>query len=123
MRELASYKARLEAEKELAGRCYLNSGLVFCTEIGGHIEPRNFDRKFKKILRKAQISNISLHGLRHTYPTMLFELKVEYMLRQYLMGHSNTSMTAHYTHISKEMKLEASEKLEETYGHSIQPHL
>jgi len=67
MDKLSVYKAKVEAEKEKAGIGYVDSGLVFCTEVGGHIEPRNFYRKFKQILDNAEITSVTVHELRHPY--------------------------------------------------------
>jgi len=69
--ELKKHKKAQAAEKLSAGEGYQDSGMVFCTEVGTPIIPRNFERKYKALLKKAGLTGIKLHSLRHTYATRL----------------------------------------------------
>lgn len=105
---LKSHKIRQAQEKLLAGPAYRDNGLVFCTEIGTPIEPRNFNRKFYQLRKKAGIEDVNLHALRHTYATRLLEKGVSLKVVQELLGHSKYDMTANvYSHVSPELKREA----------------
>jgi integrase len=110
--ELKKHKARQAEEKLKLGESYQDNGLVFCTEIGTPIIPRNFERKFKLLLKKADLTGIKLHSLRHTYATRLLELGENLKVVQELLGHSRISVTADiYSHVSPELKRGAAAKL------------
>lgn len=65
---LVAHKKAQEEEKKFFGSAYQDDGLVFCTELGKPIEPRNFNRKFYELLDKAGIKDANLHCLR--YPNL-----------------------------------------------------
>jgi len=110
--ELKKHKARQAEEKLKTGKAYQDNGLVFCTEIGTPIIPRNFERKYKALLKKVNLTGIKLHSLRHTYTTKLLELGENLKVVQELLGHSRISVTADiYSHVSPELKRGAVAKL------------
>jgi len=110
--ELKRHKVRQAEEKLKIGAAYQDNGLVFCTEIGTPIIPRNFERKYKALLKKAGLTGVKLHSLRHTYATRLLELGENLKVVQELLGHSRISVTADiYSHVSPELKRGAAAKL------------
>ncbi len=110
--ELKRHKVRQAEEKLKIGAAYQDNGLVFCTEIGTPIIPRNFERKYKALLKKAGLTGVKLHSLRHTYATRLLELGENLKVVQELLGHSRISVTADiYSHVSPELKRCAAAKL------------
>ncbi|MGI6553836.1 MAG: site-specific integrase [Bacillota bacterium] len=53
---------------------YQNKNLVFGTDIGTYMYPRNFQRKYYALREKAGVDKkINLHALRHTFATRLLE--------------------------------------------------
>lgn len=108
---LLQHKINQDKEKEKAGPMYQDQNLVFCTSLGGFIEPRNYNRIFSRIRDKAGIENFNLHGLRHTYATRLYEIGVDPKIRQELMGHEKSSTTDGYTHVMLEMMKKATDNL------------
>jgi len=74
LEELKLHKARQKEEKLLAGQSYQDSDLVFCTENGLPIDPRNFTRHFDVMLKRAGIPHIRFHDTRHTFATLMLEL-------------------------------------------------
>lgn len=106
--ELKRHKARQNEEKLALGPAYQDNNLVFTTEWGTPIEPRNFNRKFYQLRQKAGIEGVNLHALRHTYATRLLEKGVSMKAVQELLGHSKYGMTADiYSHVSPKLKREA----------------
>ena len=59
---------------------------------------------------------MKFHALRHTYATRLFEAGIPPKTVQHLMGHSDIETTMNiYTHVMKEQKIEAIDKLNEIF--------
>jgi len=74
--------------------------------------PRNFERKYKALLKKAGLTGVKLDSLRHTYATRLLEAGENLKVVQELLGHSRISTTADiYSHVSPELKRAAAAKL------------
>lgn len=109
---LIEHKKRQANEQNKAGEIYKDNNLVFCTEIGTPIEPRNLTRTFKGILKKANLEDINLHALRHTFATRGLESGIELKVMQELLGHSSISVTGDiYSHVLPEKKKESINKL------------
>src|SRR5215212_3636748 len=64
-RALACHAERQEEERAAWGEGWNATGLVFLSEAGTPIEPRNLVRHFKTLLQRADLPNIRFHDLRH----------------------------------------------------------
>ncbi|WAM35592.1 tyrosine-type recombinase/integrase [Caldicellulosiruptor acetigenus] len=92
---------------------YNSLNLVFVTTQGTPIDPRNFERKFKQLLKKANLPNIRLHDLRHTVATLLLQQNVHPKIVQEILGHRDISTTLDiYSHVNLELKKQATNCLE-----------
>jgi len=79
--------------------------LVFHTEPGNYIEPRNLMRTFYNLVEKAEIDKKSFHSLRRSYATRLLEENEHPKVVQELLGHSSISMTMDiYSHVAPQIK-------------------
>lgn len=96
---------------------------VFCTKKGTPIIPKNFNRTYYSLRKKAGISeDINLHALRHTFATMLLECGVSLKEIQELLRHARISTTADiYTDVSTAMKKSAVDKLDFLNGTKSAP--
>lgn len=96
---------------------------VFCTKKGTPIIPKNFNRTYYSLRKKAGISeDINLHALRHTFATMLLEKGVSLKEIQELLRHAKISTTADiYTDVSSVMKKSAVDKLDFQFGTKSAP--
>jgi integrase len=54
------------ADREVFGRAWQDTGLVFTTRSGRPIEPRNLVRSFRRICDHNKLRLIKVHHLRHT---------------------------------------------------------
>ncbi|PPK90796.1 phage integrase family protein [Kineococcus xinjiangensis] len=75
-------------------------GLVFTTPIGTPLDPSNFDKSFKELLSRADISAIRFHDLRHTFATFLIAEGTPPRVVMELLGHSQIGVTMNtYAHV------------------------
>lgn len=95
---------------EAFNEVYREQDLLFCTELGKPLDPDNFTRHFKALLKKAGLKEIRFHDLRHTFATLSLEAGVNAKTLQEMLGHATFSMTMDiYSHVSQGMKKEAAE--------------
>lgn len=80
------------------------------------INPSYFRKLFANALKTVPgVRILTPHSCRHTYVTMLAESGVGIKTIQELAGHSNIKMFLHYTHISKNTKENAVNKIEKFF--------
>ena len=112
IQELKKHKARQNEEKLFFGQDYQDNNLVFCTENGKPIEPRNFFRLHTKILKRAGLPHVRFHDLRHTFATIILQEGENPENLRDLLGHSKTSTTLDlYCHSTMEGKKRAISRL------------
>lgn len=76
------------------------------------INPRTFEYRYHKIMRKSSVDDINFHALRHTFATRCVEAEVDIKSLSEILGHSNVSITLNtYVHSSMDMKRKQLEKL------------
>lgn len=68
-------------------------GLVFTTKNGTPLEPRNVNRAFESLCRRAGVRTIRLHDLRHSCATLLFAMGVDVATVQRILRHSSIAVT------------------------------
>jgi integrase len=67
--------------------------LVFPSEIGTPMEPRNLNRHFAGLRSAAGLPNVRLHDFRHTVVSMLMELGVQPHVVQAVARHADVKIT------------------------------
>jgi len=93
------------------------NGLVFTTNIGTPISPRNMLRHFKNKLTSIGLPNIRFHDLRHTTASLLLEKNVHPKIVSELLGHSTVTLTLNtYSHIINPMSGVAADAMDEIVG-------
>ena len=98
---LKAQKAAQAAERLHAGEHWTDSGLVFTTEFGTPVEPRNILRTIEIAAGKAKIENVGVHTLRHSAAVAWLEAGVHIKAVADLLGHSSISITGDiYGHTS-----------------------
>ena len=65
---------------------------------------------FKRILKKADLPDLPLHALRHTFSTQAIAAGVDPKTLSSILGHTNASFTLNtYTHVTSDMQKHASD--------------
>jgi integrase len=115
---LKRHRARQEEEKLRADGLYKDQGLVFTTVTGSLINPSNLrQRSFRPLLKRAGLSPITFHDLRHTCASLLFQRNVHPKFVQELLGHASVAITLDkYSHMLPGMGGETADAIGETLG-------
>lgn len=87
--------------------------LVFLSEAGTPINPRNLLRNFQNESKKAKVPIITIHALRHTCATLMLLRGVHAKIVSERLGHSRVSITLDlYSHVLPNMQMDAALALE-----------
>jgi len=77
-----------------------SDSLVFSKENGEKWGRNHQVRQLAEACRKAQISSVRFHDLRHTYASLLAQAGVDLLVISKLLGHADTRVTSrHYAHL------------------------
>ena len=63
---LEEHKNKQDEEMKISKGLYEDDGLVFCTALGNRLIPRNVERSFVRLAKKAGIEGVNIHSVRHT---------------------------------------------------------
>ncbi len=71
------------------------------------IEPRTLQRRFKIILKKADLPSVNYHCLRHMFATNCIQIGFDVKTLSEILGHANVETTLNrYVHSSFERKIQ-----------------
>jgi integrase len=100
--------------RSFAGERWQEHGMIFTSQTGTCLDHRNVYREFKEILRKAGLSDIRFHDLRHTAATLMLQEGIHPKIVQERLGHAQIYMTMDtYSHVLPAMQDEAAKKMDE----------
>jgi len=98
---LRQHRKAQAAEQLRAGDQWQDSGLVFTTELGGPVDPRNLLRVVEAAAKSAGVDGVGVHTLRHSAAVGWLEAGVHIKAVADLLGHSSISITGDvYGHTS-----------------------
>lgn len=99
--ELKAHRKRQVAERLRAGNQWTDTGVVFATELGTMLDPRNLLRTVEIAAAKAAIEDVGAHSLRHSAAVAWLEAGVHIKAAADLLGHSSIAITGDlYGHTS-----------------------
>ena len=98
---LRKHRTEQKAERLRAGNQWQESGLVFTTELGRPVDPRNFLRVVEDAAKTAGVEGVGVHTLRHLAAVGWLEAGVHIKAVADMLGHSSISITGDiYGHTS-----------------------
>jgi integrase len=120
LRSLKAHQAAQQQEKQECWAEWQEHDLVFPSEVGTPLAPRNLQRHFKGLLKKAGLpGRLRFHDLRHSCATFLIAQGVHPRVVMELLGHSQISVTMNtYAHVLPETQRDAAAKLDALLGGS-----
>ncbi len=90
---LRNHRRRQAEERLRAANVWEENDLVFCTEVGRPVEPRNLLREIEAAASRAGIAGVGVHSLRHAAATAWLENGTHIRAVADLLGHSSVSIT------------------------------
>ena len=89
--------ARALDELSRRERFACDEDLVFCNELGEHLDDSAIRRRFYRALTRAGVKKLRLHDLRHTFGTLAVQVFPLSDVKAY-MGHADIATTMIYVH-------------------------
>jgi integrase len=109
---LRRHQARQEERRQQAGVVWSDNDLVFASRVGTPIIAANMHREHYKIVARARVSRLNIHGIRHTVASHLLAGGEDIKTVSDLLGHAKTSTTLNiYSHVVEGRKREAIDTL------------
>jgi integrase len=92
--------------------------LVFCTTTGTPYARQNWHlQQYKRLIKRAGLTYIRPHDLRHTAATLLLLEGVQPLVVSEMLGHASVAFTlATYGHVQAEMRKPARDAMERLFG-------
>lgn len=90
---------------------------MFCTSLGTPLEPRNVNRRWDELRKRAGVDWLRLHDLRHGCATFMLAAGVSARAIMEVLGHSEIGITMNTcTHVLPEDRREAAEAIDRVLG-------
>ena len=96
----------------MKSNAWLDADLVFTTNVGTAIEPRNVNRQWETLCRKAVTRTIHVHDLRHACATYLVAAGVDIRTVQGQLRHARMATTEIYVHMLDDVQREAADTMD-----------
>ena len=110
---LRAHKERQAFERRAEDILWQEHDMVFASTIGTPIEPRNVNRHFATVLKRAGLPHLRFHDLRHACATLLLLQGVELKVVQEILGHASISTTGDiYAHVRQRLKRGAADSMD-----------
>ena len=100
---LEAHRKAQEAQRAGMVGLWPDTGLVFVSEAGTPIHPRNFERSWGQLKKAAKMTDARLHDLRHLHVSLLVKQGIDPQAIADRVGHTDASFTLRrYSHMFEE---------------------
>ncbi|MBN1856521.1 MAG: site-specific integrase [Dehalococcoidia bacterium] len=87
-------------QRLMLGDAWTITGYVFTRPDGRPVIPDDISEDFQRVVRKAELPHLTLHGLRHAHATIMLMAGVHPKVVSERLGHSNIAVTMDtYSHV------------------------
>lgn len=118
---LRAHRARQVKDAELLGIPFSEAYLVFGHPDGSPRTPSTVTQQFRRTAKRAGLSDIRLHDLRHTHASLMLQQGTDIKTISTRLGHSSVAFTMDtYTHLMPGMQKSAMEKFEKALSREPQ---
>ena len=105
---LKAHREQLARERHLLGLAWSEHDLVFPSEVGTHLSPRNLSRLFDRLVKKSGVTQAGFHSMRHTHASLLIKNGVDAGVVSERLGHTDPGFTRRvYQHLFDEQRSSA----------------
>ncbi|QDH23502.1 site-specific integrase [Saccharibacillus brassicae] len=106
MEDLRKHQEWQQRNREAMGPLYHHDlDLVFCRTNGNFMPKSSLFNAFSRICHRADLPELPIHSLRHTYAVLMLEAGADIKFVQEQLGHGSVQITSDvYAHISKKLK-------------------
>lgn len=103
---------KLEQKKTFFKNGIKSRNIVITNTVGGYFDFGNFREDLKTFISKHKLKQFSVHSLRHTHASLLFEAGIEPKTISDRLGHSNIQTTLDmYTHLNDRQRSDVADRL------------
>jgi integrase len=118
---LRSHKVRQLEERLLAGGKWQEQGLIFPSRKGTPYDPSELREQFYKLLKRAELSHMRFHDLRHSCASLLLAQGVPARVIMEILGHTQIGTTMNlYSHVMPSLRREAADVMDRALGAQAQ---
>ena len=111
--ELRRHKVEQARHRLTVGPAYLDHDLVFAELDGRPWAPDKLTSAFAALVRRAGISGLRFHDLRHTHATQLLKQGIHPKVVSERLGHATVAITLDtYSHVLPGLQKEAAERID-----------
>ena len=111
---LKQHRQTEEALRTALGVKLTEEDYVFCHSDGSPYDPSTVSHAFRKVVRRAGLPPMPLHGLRHSHATMLLEVGIHPRVVMERLGHSSIRVTLDtYSHVVGGLQELAAQKFDD----------
>ncbi len=111
---LKQHREQQEALFVKLGKRLTDEDFVFCHHDGTLLDPSTISHEFSRILRRAKLPLMPLHGLRHSHATLLLQAGTHPRVVQDRLGHCSIRVTLDtYSHVVGGLQEMAVQKLDD----------
>ncbi|KLV30447.1 site-specific integrase [Priestia megaterium] len=91
----------------------MENKIVFTRDDGSPMRLAYLNDKLSALIKRYKLHGVTIHGLRHTHASLLFEAGASIKEVQERLGHSDIQMTMNiYTHVTDDLKEQTAEKFQ-----------